>query len=55
MVFFSKTDLHKRWTFRKSESYTRIHIIDQKHFCDKLEVAGFKYDKFFLKIEAKHT
>ena len=37
-------------TYRKSGPYAKIHYIGQKNPYDKLEVADFKYDKYFLNL-----
>ena len=59
-----KSDLQKKWTFRKSGTrtftksgpYAKIHCIGQKHLYTKLEVADFKYlNNFSLNLQLKNT
>ena len=50
-----KPDLQKKWIYRKSGPYAKIHCIGQKHLYDKLEVTDFKYDNNFLNLKPKIT
>ena len=48
--------LQKKWTFRKSELYVKIHCIGLKWVDGKLEVTDFKHDnEFSLKLQPKDT